>query len=168
MLMLAFGSVWPHRGTSVAFGHEDFYYFVVFFISNKNVMGFESPCRSCHSRWPISVCVCVLERKGFPARGTDTWWSHARVKGRAVVHKVNQLSRGNLEGEIERFLSSTPQRPLKYTDNLKCNLCFHYKAYNLPLTPRISSHTENQLWIYFPRCILYSSIEPMLHNQLHL
>lgn len=54
------------------------------------------------------------------------------MKGSVTVHKVNQLSRRNLKGEKENccVLSSTPQRPLKYTYHLKCNLCFLWKAYN--------------------------------------
>lgn len=74
------------------------------------------PLRTCHVIDKDPSVFVKLENKAIPARATDAR-SDGCVNGCVTVHKVNQLSRGNLWGESVRccFLVSTPQRPLKYT-----------------------------------------------------
>lgn len=87
------------------------------------------------------------------------------VEGGVTVHKVNQLSRGNLRGEIELFLSSTPQRALKYTHHLKCNLPPSFAD------PRTSLSLENTRFIriyILPAKMAGLSIKPILRNGLGL
>lgn len=91
----------------------------------------------------VNACVCVF------------WGGWVTV----AVHKVNQLSQGDLRGVIELFLSSTPQRALKHTHHLKCNL---QPSFPEPSNLEIYTHV-------FPRAKMADlSFKPIMRNGLRL